>query len=138
MRRRFLFGFLLTSRIGLISNQWRLSSEDTHIIDDEVISVPVGRHVVDAYAEVLVIDILVEDDREIDLAPLARRFDTSRGIRGDINPIGSVDRSLHTKGEVRVRLAALATGVAYIAGEEHLLSGAQMRFQRESSYLTGR
>ena len=42
MRREVLVCFFLTSRIGLISNQRRLGSEDTHIIDDEVISVPVG------------------------------------------------------------------------------------------------
>ena len=138
MRREVLVCFFLTSRIGLISDQRRLGGEDTHIIDDKVVSVPVGRHVVDSYAEVFVVDILVKDDREIDLAPLTRGLDTSRGIRGDIHPIGSVDRSLHTKGEVRVRFTGLATGVANIAGEEHLLSGAQMRLQREGSYLTGR
>ena len=86
----------------------------------------------------LVVDILVKDDREIDLAPLARGLDTSRGVGGDIIPTDSIDRSLYTEDEVRVRFTGLVTGVAHIAGEEHLLSGAQMRLQGEGGYLTGR
>ena len=128
----------LTCRCSLVSDQRRFGSDNTHIIDDEVVTVPVRGHVIDTHAEVDVLLRLIEDDGEEDLVPPVGRRDIACGITRNIFPFRTIRRALYREDEVRVRLALLATRVAYIAGEEHLLTRAQVRFQREGSYLSGR
>ena len=127
-----------TGGAGLISDQRRFGSKDTHVIDDKVVSIEVRRHVIDPHTEFVVVMFL--QDREADLTPLPGRLDISRHVGRDIFPVmpHSVLQTLHGEREVRVRFAGLTTGVADIGGEEHLLSFAQLGLQRQSCHLSRR
>ena len=78
------FVLVLTGGIRLINHQRRFGSEDTHIIDDEVITVIIRCHVIYANAEVRIFLILL--NREIDLVPLVGRSQVSGQVRSDILP----------------------------------------------------
>ena len=131
---------VITGRLCLICNQRRFGSEDTHIINDEVVSIKVRCHIIYTHAEVrIVASVFVVQNREIDLIPLIRRLYITCHIGGNIIPCDTIQRTLYGEDEVRTGfLGILVTGVSHIAGEEHLLSGTQVALQRQSGYLTGR
>ena len=82
--------FLLTCRIGLISDQRLFGSEDTHIVDHKVVSVPTGSHVVNTHTEMMVFDMGVKYDREVDLIPSVLRLYIARHVGSDVLPVRSV------------------------------------------------
>ena len=82
--------FLLTCRIGLISDQRLFGSEDTHIVDHKVVSVPTGSHVVNSHTEMMVLDMGVEYDREVDLIPSVLGLYIARHVGSDVLPVRSV------------------------------------------------
>ena len=130
-------GIVLLHALGirLISHQRRLRSKDTHIINDEVISVKVRRQVIDSYTEMGV--FLGELDGEEDLIPVIGRLNRSRHIGRNILPYFSVLRALYGDCKVRISLAGLVAGIAHIAGEVQFLTLAQFGLQRERCHLTG-
>ena len=82
---------ILTGRLRLISDQRLLGSEDTHIIDHEVITVEVRCHIINTHAEIGIITTsIIMQNREIDLIPVVRRRYIARHIRGDILPCISI------------------------------------------------
>ena len=79
---------LTTGCVCLIDHQRRFGSEDTHIVDDEVITIIIRRHIIYAYAEVLVVLGLL--NREIDLIPLILIGNLSGQVGCDIMPRASL------------------------------------------------
>ena len=136
MRKRVAFVLVLTGGVRLINHQWRFGCEDAHIVDKEVVTIIVRRHIEYAHAEVIIVLILLY--REEDLVPLIRLRNISCQVGGDIFPNVAIHRALHGEEEVRAGLIpALTSGVCHISGEVHLLALAQMGFEGKCGNLTG-
>ena len=137
MGKRVGFVLVLTGRVRLINHQRRFGSEDTHVVDDEVISIIVCRHVIYLHAEVRI--FLIHLDREIDLIPLVGLRQITGHIGSNILPCGAILRTLYREREVRAGLVSpLTSGVSYEGREIHLLSFAKVGIHAERCYLTGR
>ncbi len=104
----------LTSCVSLINHQRGFGSEDTHIVNDEVVTVIIGCHIHYAYAEVVVVLFLLNGEE--DLVPLVSLRQITCHIGSDILPRITIHRALHGEGEVRAGLiSALATRVSHIS-----------------------
>ena len=134
MGERVGFVLVLAGRVRLINHQRWFGREDTHIIDDEVISIIVSRHVIYLHAEVRI--FLIHLDREIDLVPLVGLRQITGHIGGNIFPCGAIQRTLYGEREVRAGLAGFVSGISDEGGEVHLLSFAKGGVQLESGYLS--
>ena len=95
VRKGVAFVLVLTGGVRLINHQRRLGREDTHIVNDEVVTVIIRTHIIYAHAEVIVFFILFY--REVDLVPLTGLSKVTGQIGGDIFPISTIQRTLHSE-----------------------------------------